>query len=250
MDMAMRLQVARSVWGSGTVAFLQVAPPLSAFVMILSPLATMARIHQSRSTGNYPLMPYALMLANSSVQVLYAILLRDPSILTTHFVGFVSALFYCMIWIAYRSPGAPVGTPLGVATAVTVVGIFFFSSLPPEIATPVIGLYGAILIVSVFVGPLYSLKLVLASKDSSSIPLPFAVAGTVCSVLWLSYGLLVLQEPAVWLPNVVGLVPNFMQLFLLWYYPSVTKKMVPETEATTEVVVNEVDAESNTRRIL
>eukprot|EP01060_Flectonema_neradi_P008836 TRINITY_DN1631_c5_g1_i1.p1 TRINITY_DN1631_c5_g1~~TRINITY_DN1631_c5_g1_i1.p1 ORF type:complete len:252 (+),score=24.97 TRINITY_DN1631_c5_g1_i1:45-758(+) len=219
-----RLLEARAVYGNEAVWFLQVAPPISAMIMILSPTTTLWHVNSVGSTGNLPVMPYALMMANSFVQSVFGVLLNDTSITVTNTFGLVCAILYCGVWFRNRDKGSmPVKSAI-ISVSVVFIVLFLLLTLPATDAQTVslVGIFGASVIVFMFSGPLVTLSHVIRTKDASSITLPYALAGLVCCSLWALYGYLVVQEGAVWIPNALGIIPCLSQLLLLIRYPSRT----------------------------
>ena len=65
-----------------------------------------------------------------------------------------------------------------------------------------------------FGGPLAAVKTVLADKSTKSLPFSFTVASFVNCVAWTSYGMFVIHDYVVWLPNLIGLGFSIAQLAL------------------------------------
>ena len=217
-----KLLEARAMYGNEAVSFLQVAPPVAAMLMILSPTTTLWHANSIGSTGNLPIMPYALMMANSFVQSVFGILLNDMSITITNTFGLLCAILYCGIWLRNRDKGSmPVKSAFMSVLAIFII-LMTLLTLPSTDSQTVslVGMFGAMVIVFMFSGPLVTLSHVVRTKNSSSLTLPYALAGLACCSLWALYGYLVVQEAAVWVPNTLGILPCLSQLLLLIRYPS------------------------------
>ena len=65
-----------------------------------------------------------------------------------------------------------------------------------------------------FSGPLLSIRTVLRERSARSIPPAFSAASTANCALWSAYGLLVIQDPFIWLPNAAGFAAGATQLGL------------------------------------
>lgn len=66
-----------------------------------------------------------------------------------------------------------------------------------------------------FAGPLASMRAVLRDGTAASLPLGFTAFSLANTSSWLAYGLLVLDDPYIWAPNVLGLGSAATQLLLI-----------------------------------
>lgn len=74
-----------------------------------------------------------------------------------------------------------------------------------------------------FGGPLTSIRSVLRDESAASLPLGFTVFSAVNTSAWLGYGLLILDDPFIWGPNVLGLASASTQLGLIVRYGNSAK---------------------------
>ena len=77
---------------------------------------------------------------------------------------------------------------------------------------------GCAVVVAMFSGPLMVIKEVIDTKSTKNLPFPMAIATVVNCSLWLGFGLLVIDDPFVWFPNVLGLGSGIAQLALFAKY--------------------------------
>ena len=73
-------------------------------------------------------------------------------------------------------------------------------------------------VVAMFSGPLMVIKEVIDTKSTKNLPFPMAIATVVNCSLWLGFGLLVIDDPFVWFPHVLGLGSGIAQLALFAKY--------------------------------
>ena len=66
-----------------------------------------------------------------------------------------------------------------------------------------------------FSGPLTSIRSVLRDRSAASLPLAFTLVSCANTSVWLSYGALILHDPFIWGPNVLGLGAATAQLGLI-----------------------------------
>ena len=88
----------------------------------------------------------------------------------------------------------------------------------PELAQTSLGYLGCAVVVAMFSGPLMVIKEVIDTKSTKNLPFPMAIATVVNCSLWLGFGLLVIDDPFVWFPNVLGLGSGIAQLALFAKY--------------------------------
>eukprot|EP01059_Diplonema_ambulator_P034070 TRINITY_DN7455_c1_g1_i4.p2 TRINITY_DN7455_c1_g1~~TRINITY_DN7455_c1_g1_i4.p2 ORF type:complete len:120 (+),score=38.63 TRINITY_DN7455_c1_g1_i4:32-391(+) len=74
---AAKIASAKALYGANVVTLLQVAPPVCAQVLFLSPLATMKEIKAAGTTGGMPMLPYTMMACNGFLWMTYGALTGD-----------------------------------------------------------------------------------------------------------------------------------------------------------------------------
>ena len=79
-----------------------------------------------------------------------------------------------------------------------------------------------------FGGPLASMGSVLRDQSAAAIPVGFTVFSTINTTVWLGYGALVLGDPFIWAPNVLGLGSSLTQLGLIARYGTAPRTPVEE----------------------
>jgi uncharacterized protein with PQ loop repeat len=92
------------------------------------------------------------------------------------------------------------------------------ATMAPAAAQAVLGWAGCAVVVAMFSGPLQVIMGVVKSKSTKDLPFPMAVATVANCTLWGSYGALVIHDPFIWAPNVLGLASGLAQLALFAKY--------------------------------
>jgi uncharacterized protein with PQ loop repeat len=105
-------------------------------------------------------------------------------------------------------------TVASLTTAAAAVAAF----APPELSSHIVGLMGCGIVMVMFGGPLMTLKTVIREKSTESMHFGFTVAGFFNCSLWALYGLLVVDNPYVYGPNIVAFVATLIQLLLFARY--------------------------------
>ncbi len=223
----------------GMVTFLQTFPPLAAQACFLAPMDTMKKIKADGDVGNLPLLPFAAMAVNGIGWVTYGLLagitgpeasIMDPNAMTIWVPNITAFLFGAYYWKTYNEYSKSSAVPALAAGAAAVGAIGYLGymaangnvdtgyvvpilneALTPQLA---LGLYLNAVVVAMFGGPLGALKEVNETGNTSLIPFPFAVATFANCSTWTLFGLLVVHNPIVWFPNVLGFGSACAQLSL------------------------------------
>eukprot|EP01060_Flectonema_neradi_P039527 TRINITY_DN8736_c0_g1_i1.p1 TRINITY_DN8736_c0_g1~~TRINITY_DN8736_c0_g1_i1.p1 ORF type:complete len:260 (+),score=45.07 TRINITY_DN8736_c0_g1_i1:19-798(+) len=210
---AAKLAAAKGLYGANAVMFLQVAPPVFAQLVFFSPLATMRSIREKRSTGDLPMLPYTMMACNGFLWMCYGGLVGDTTVIAANVSALCLGLFYCTVFLKHRSPTANIQTPLLLAGTAAAAVASMVTLLPHQAAIDAVGMTGCGVVVAMFGGPLQSIKKVIAEKSTASLPFPMAVATCANCLAWALYGMLV-ADPYIYLPNMLGLLSGITQLAL------------------------------------
>ncbi|KAJ9469336.1 Sugar transporter SWEET1 [Diplonema papillatum] len=212
---AAKIAAAKATYGVAPIAFLQVAPPVLAQFLFLSPLMTMKEIKEKKTTGDMPLLPYTMMTANGFLWCTYGFLTGDFTIMAANVSALVMGGYYVKTFMNYKQPNASVGPAFaaaGAAVAVT-AGLASGMLVPEAEIIDRVGQTGVAVVIMMFGGPLASIKKVIAEKNTASLPLPMAVATTANCLAWTMYGLII-QDFYIYFPNAVGLASGLAQLAL------------------------------------
>uniref|UniRef100_A0A7S2C5U8 Sugar transporter SWEET n=1 Tax=Haptolina brevifila TaxID=156173 RepID=A0A7S2C5U8_9EUKA len=194
---------------------LTVLPPVLLQFVFFSPLPAVREFHRTGTTGDVSIMPYSMMVANGTLWFTYGALLGNPTIMVPNITAIVMGIGYCSVFWRNRSPQAqplPYLVGSGGLCAVTVGAAV---ALPLAEAQNFIGYLGCAVCVGMFSGPLASMSVILRDRSAASIPLGFTLFSTLNTTTWLAYGALVLHDPFIWGPNVLGLASSVAQIGLI-----------------------------------
>ena len=198
----------------GVRARLSESVPFVQFVF-LSPLPAVKAMVDSDTTGDVSVMPYAMMVANGSIWFAYGALLGNYTIALPNITAIVMGAGYCAAFVRHASPQARVAPYFGGAAALVAATAGAATLLPLGDAQAVIGYLGCAVCVGMFGGPLAAISSVLRDRSAAALPLGFTVFGVLNTSVWLGYGALVLGDPFIWAPNVLGLGSSLLQLGLI-----------------------------------
>jgi len=201
--------------GPGAVWFLKIAPPAVCQLLWAAPLPTIREVERKGTTEGLPPLGYFAMAANGFLWMGYgASAGMDPTIIVPNATGMLAGLYYSSKFMQHDS-GAFNLTPYKIGTAATFAGVTAtVAALPAETAQTVLGWAGCAVVVAMFSGPLQVIKTVLEEKSTKNLPFPMAVATVANCTLWASYGGLVIHDPFIWGPNLLGLSSGLAQMWL------------------------------------
>jgi uncharacterized protein with PQ loop repeat len=94
-----------------------------------------------------------------------------------------------------------------------------------------------LILVFYFLAPLSTLWQVIRQRDSSSLVLPLSVMVIINGSLWSTYGIVALNDPFVWAPNVFGATLGVVQVFLKLTIPSHPNQCAPIFIDVSEVLL-------------
>lgn len=194
-------------------------PGLAAQVMFLAPMSAMSSIKKAGTTDKMPLLPYTAMMASGFVWAAYGFLLNNPAIWLPNIPALVMGAYYSYTFAKYVPSGAdwlPSTKFVHAAGVAAICAGTTAAALTLDTATAVnaLGILGDGIVIAMFGGPLVAIKTVLAEKSTRSLPFAFTIASFVNCALWSTYGIAVIHDPYIWLPNVLGLASAVAQLGL------------------------------------
>lgn len=92
-----------------------------------------------------------------------------------------------------------------------------------------LGLLGCFMAVILSGSPLATLKTVITSRSTASIPFSMSISTWLNALSWLLYGIIVANDPMIYGPNSLGLLLSSIQLSLFFAYgfgsPNVVEKL-------------------------
>ncbi|KAI9920071.1 hypothetical protein PsorP6_015863 [Peronosclerospora sorghi] len=164
------------------------------------------------------------MLANCVAWGLYGLLIDNVfPLVVTNMIGAVFSLLYLLVYYYYEEHKGSLGLEI-LATGVILVGLVLYPPIAAYDGTDRVVIQDFVGFVSVaisaimFASPLVLVKRVIYEQKTEFLPLGMILTGAICSVLWLTYGLL-LNDAFVIVPNAGNLCLGLFQLGLFCIYP-------------------------------
>ena len=215
--------------GAAAVSFLQFAPPIVCQALWAAPYPTIKEAEKKGSTEGLPPLGYFSMFANGYLWMAYGYTAgMDPTIMLPNMTGMMAGAYYTSKFIKYDS-GAFNLAPYKAGTAAAIVGVTsVVATQDVATAQQILGYGGCAIVVAMFSGPLQVIKEVIDTKSTKNLPFPMAIATVANCTLWASYGGLVIHDPFIWGPNVLGLASGVTQLGLFAKYGIHKAEPVPD----------------------
>lgn len=203
------------------VDFCSDAAPWATVGVYLAPFPTVEQIRRDKTVGSLPMLPYSSMAASSFIWTVYGFLKKEPKLWSCCLVGITLASYYLVHFIRHspkRSPTLPgsVNQHLACVVVSIVAALYILKQYPAP--TEIIGMGGVMLSIAMFASPLSALKHVIRAKSAKSIPLPFTIASIINCLLWTITGLFQMDDPNLYVPNILGLSFSLTQVFLKLIY--------------------------------
>lgn len=211
-----------------------------AVLLFCAQIPTYYVIVKNRAVGSVSILPTLGLWANTSAWVVYALLIKNHSILIVNVIGAVLGLLYLAVYLTFSPTTGRTALLLAAVLAVCAV-VYCGIALPPRVLledkSSAMGSIAVACNVLMFASPLAQLRIALKSYDPTAIPMLLVVIGTLASMLWGSYGLLL--TPSNWFvagPNLAGIVLGLLQLGIAIFIilavrnnPSLSTKNIQES---------------------
>jgi len=208
-----QVMLVRSIVLSDTVVSgLRVAGPMFFLGMQGSSVLTARGILADKSVGALSPLPFLSLLTNCIIWTYYGLLRKDNTVFVPNVIGVLSGLS-C---VAAYQKWAPV-VPLKLYSAAAFV-VLIATALASVGNFHLIGLIGCALAVIVMGAPLATLKTVVQSKSTASMPFTTSLMGFLNSMSWSAYGLLVADDVMIYGPNLAGLILSGIQMVLFMVF--------------------------------
>jgi|AntAceMinimDraft_12_1070368.scaffolds.fasta_scaffold82242_1 uncharacterized protein with PQ loop repeat len=195
------------------VSALKIAGPVFFLGIQGSLVKTAIKINKEKSVGSLSIIPFLSLLANCVIWGYYAILKSDMTLLIPSAIGVLNALF-CIYAYDKNSSAVNKKTIYNLNTALLLLTTLLFHLKKSDM----IGYLGVGISIALMGSPLASLKGVLETKSTESMPFATSLLSFLNAVSWLLYGKLVANDVLVYAPNVLGVGLTLFQLSLFFRF--------------------------------
>ncbi|RHY93573.1 hypothetical protein DYB37_002391 [Aphanomyces astaci] len=217
------------------VATVKLMASVSSIYMSLSPMGDMTRV---RAKIPIDMLPILCMFANSSLWTLYGVLVNNWfPLVATNAVGMALSGYYLVVIYTHAGTRRGAAAKKTLATlgfvAIAVAYSIYGTRLQLHHVATHVGYTGVAVSSLTVASPLSSVGTVFKHKSAASLPFKMITAGIACSLMWLSFGVLI-DDMLVIAPNIVNLVLGLFQLSLCFLYPAAATKTDAELELPTK----------------
>jgi len=194
------------------LTFLSTSGPACFLFLQLSGVRTVQQILKDKTTGQLSLLPFASLFTNCVIWSWYGYLLGDNTVMLPNVSGMVCGAIYTAVFLRYAATSQ---IPLLAGSAVIASGVTYAAlTVPAQTVLPYIGYLGDVLAVIMMASPLATIGTVLKDKSTRSMPFATSVATFFNAACWTGYGVLVMGDPLIYVPNMLGFAAASLQMAL------------------------------------
>ncbi|EEY68524.1 MtN3-like protein [Phytophthora infestans T30-4] len=201
------------------LSIVNVVATITSVALCLSPYPDFRRIHTQKSTGEVRILPVVMLCCNCVLWALYGLSSGNYfPVMSINIFGIVttvtfSAIFYR--WSAHRTTLNKMAgcTGLGLCTVILFTVLAMTGVVPVSTAQlqEIIGYCAVSINICLYAAPLQTMKLVITTKSSASLPITMCVVNLFNGTLWCMYAILS-NDMFVLTPNSLGVVMCIVQI--------------------------------------
>jgi len=198
--------------------WLDLVASTTTIMLAASPWPDFSRIAAAASTGDLSCLPYILAEWNWVFTTYYGWLINDPLLLWVNAVCGVFTFYFIAVFAKYSLRSRPSIAAHLVSIGIGLSSLHMVVVNQPQLQESCVAVAVIVTSTVIYIGPLATVRLVIRTKDTSSMPLLLCLMGFVSSVTWTAYGAL-RADINVTLPNGIGVVFAALQLGLIAWLP-------------------------------
>ncbi|POM57454.1 MtN3-like protein, partial [Phytophthora palmivora] len=210
---------------STLVTLLHVTTAVVQIGMNLSPAPDMYRVHKSKTTGQMALLPLVLMCFNNHLWLLYGLLTKSIFPLSAAaLAGEIAGVIFTSVYYRWaRNTLEARRTCSAAFLGMVLVTLYVFLGVAGETGQSYdqvvqsLGYVGATINICMYASPLATIKVVLETKSSASLPINLCTMICLNCCMWVATSI-VDNDMFVLIPSVIGLVFSGVQLPLYFIY--------------------------------
>lgn len=178
-------------------------------------------IRKRGSSKGFPLIPLLGGVVLCAISIQFGQQIRDPAMIKVNFIGFALSVIYCLIYYHYtpNTDKTKVWGQLGIGGALIVSILAYAQYEDPKLVEFRFGLILTVLLLGLVGSPLLNLPAIMERKTTEGLPFPIILSGTMVSLAWLTYGI-VLNNDFMIFQNVICALMSAIQLSLFAIYPA------------------------------
>ncbi|GLG99656.1 hypothetical protein R5R35_008341 [Gryllus longicercus] len=196
---------------------------VTTIAQMLSGVVICYDIVKKGSTENIAVMPFLGGTAMSMLMLEYSNILNDPAMTQVNWFGLILNFGYLVCYYIYTDDKKSVRSQSFLASLFVGAFILYAKLESPDLVEFRYGVIITVLLMLLIASPLFSLKEIIQTQSTATLPFPLILTGTLVSAQWLLYGIIIKNE-FIQFQNVVGFGLSVIQLSLFAIYPSKPKK--------------------------
>ncbi|KAG3021523.1 hypothetical protein JG687_00012609 [Phytophthora cactorum] len=216
----------------GSSAFVTLLHMTTAAIQIgmnLSPAPDMYRVHKFKTTGQMALLPLVLMCFNNHLWLLYGLLTGSYfPLCAAALVGEIAGFVFTSVYYRYsrntleaRRTFCAAFLGMALVTLYVLLGVAGKTAQPFDQVVQSLGYVGAAINICMYASPLATIKVVLETKSSASLPINLCTMIFLNCCMWVATSI-VDDDMFVLIPSIIGLVFSGVQLPLYVIYRPTT----------------------------
>lgn len=175
-------------------------------------------IKKGSTTGVDPL-PFIGGTAMGILMLQHGIILNDPAMIPVNIFAITLNISYFICYYYYCTDRSALMSSVSKAVGFVAVLLAYANWESKENVEYRFGMIVTVLMLLLIGSPLMSLGEIIKTKDTSSLPFPLIVSGSLVTFLWLLYGMCI-HNVFIQIQNLVGMVLCLVQLSLFFIFPS------------------------------
>ncbi|XKL65262.1 hypothetical protein PGB90_008682 [Kerria lacca] len=185
-------------------------------VQFVSPAILCKDIIYRRSTSGHDIMVFMGGLILSILFLQTALLMEDSYMIFVNTIATTLSFIYLTTYIFYSSEKYDCYKTIVKAGIFISILIIYARNESKDVVNFRFGLICTILFLFFIAAPLFSIKKILRTKNTSSLPMPIIISGTIVSFSWMLYGFAI-EDTILQMQNGIAIVLNSIQLGLYSY---------------------------------
>ncbi|KAJ8576303.1 hypothetical protein ON010_g2912 [Phytophthora cinnamomi] len=232
------------------LSIVNLAATMSSVALCLSPYPDFRRIHAQKSTGEVRILPVLMLCCNCVLWGLYGLISGSYfPVMSINIFGTLTTVTFASVFYRWSTDRATLnkmaaGTGLGLLAVVAFTILAKTGAIPvsTDQLVEILGYCAVAINICLYAAPLQTMKLVVRTKSSASLPITMCVVNLFNGALWCVYAILK-GDMFVLTPNSLGVAMCVVQVTL-------GVKYRPKKQEIDEAEVIEVVAETQVPKMI
>lgn len=187
--------------------------PICFLLMQLSFVIKINKILLNFNREKYSIIPFLTLLINCFTWFLYGIMTNEISVYISNMIGLIIGCIGTIVYHEYS-----IYPPLIFYYVITFFFLFFNLLLYALHWHDFLGTMAMIFAIILYGSPLSTVYVVMQERSTESISFPLTLTSCFSAIMWLIYGIYVVQDVWITIPSIIGIILTSIQLFLFFMY--------------------------------